>query len=138
MAKASFSAYLLGRNLLKTGKKCTFRPKKARPILVVLFVPFLFPFFPQNDKNMLSLPCQKNQKSRQKTRPPPQKYTEIPYTQRKGTKLPNINILSLSCRTGSLTIESTGLFSPRAFLKLCCQTSSEGCFHLLGSGSTEE
>ena len=37
-------------------------------------------------------------------------YTEIPYqsTQREGTKLPNIHILSLSCRTGSPTTGSTG------------------------------
>ena len=37
-------------------------------------------------------------------------YSGIPYqsTQREGTKLPNIHILSLSCRTGSETIGSTG------------------------------
>ena len=32
MAKASFSAYVLVTILLKLGKRCTFRPKKARPI----------------------------------------------------------------------------------------------------------
>ena len=43
----------------------------------------------------------------------PQIYTEIPYysTQREGTKLPNIHILSLSCRTGSPTTGSTGCLS---------------------------
>ena len=48
MAKASFSAYVLGKNVLKTGGKVHFSTKKARPILVVLFVPSLFPFWPQN------------------------------------------------------------------------------------------
>ena len=38
-----------------------------------------------------------------------QMYTEIPYssTQTEGKSLPNIHILSLSCRTGSPTIGST-------------------------------
>ena len=50
MAKASFSAYVLVKNLLKTRGKETFRPKKARPILVFLFVSSLFPFLPQMAK----------------------------------------------------------------------------------------
>ena len=41
MAKASFSAYLSGFRF-RLGRKCTFRPKRARPILVALFS-FLFP-----------------------------------------------------------------------------------------------
>ena len=49
MAKASFSAYVFGKNVLRTGEMCTLRPtKKTRPSLVVLFVPSLFPFSPQN------------------------------------------------------------------------------------------
>ena len=43
MAKASFSAYLLGKSLPKTGEKVHFLTKKTRPILVVLFVPSLLP-----------------------------------------------------------------------------------------------
>ena len=42
VAKTSFSAYVLGKNVLKTGGKVHFQ--KARPILVVLLVPSLFPF----------------------------------------------------------------------------------------------
>ena len=48
MAKASFSAYVLLKKILKTAEKVHFLAKKARPILVVLFVPSLFPFLPQN------------------------------------------------------------------------------------------
>ena len=47
MAKASFSAYVLIKNLLKTGEKMHFSTKKTRPILVFLFVSSLFPFLPQ-------------------------------------------------------------------------------------------
>ena len=46
MAKASFSAYVLVKVLLETEEKCTFRPKKARPISVFLFASSLFPFLP--------------------------------------------------------------------------------------------
>ena len=48
MAKASFSAYVLVKLWLKIGEKVHFSAKKARPILVFLFVSSLFPFLPQN------------------------------------------------------------------------------------------
>ena len=65
-AKASFSAYLSGKHLLKTGEKCTLRPKKGPPILIVLFVPS---FCLKVAKRCCS--CLSNrQEGRQKTRPP--------------------------------------------------------------------
>ena len=45
MAKASFSACLLGNFLLKIGENCMFfDQEKTRPILIVLFVPSLSTF----------------------------------------------------------------------------------------------
>ena len=64
------------KNCLKLGKKCTFRPKKARPILVFLFVSSLFPFLPQMAKMCCSC-LAKSQKRRQKTRPPPYIFIDL-------------------------------------------------------------
>ena len=47
MAKASFSAYVLGKNLLKTGENVYFWAKKSTTNFGRPFVPSLFPFLPQ-------------------------------------------------------------------------------------------
>ena len=72
--KASFSAYLLGKILLKIWENVHFSTKqKARPILVVLFVPSLFLFSLKMAKTCCFRPS-KRQTSTQKTRPPPYLY----------------------------------------------------------------
>ena len=45
MAKASFSAYVLVKNLLKTGEKVHFSTKKSTTNFGLPFCFFLFPFF---------------------------------------------------------------------------------------------
>ena len=45
MAKASFSAYVLGKNLLKTGEKVYFSTKKSATNFGRPFCSFPFPFF---------------------------------------------------------------------------------------------
>ena len=45
MAKASFSAYLLGKNLLETGEKVHFSTKKSTTNFGRPFCSFPFPFF---------------------------------------------------------------------------------------------
>ena len=76
MAKASFSAYVLVKILLKTGEKVHFSTKKARPILVFLF--FLpFSLFCLKIAKMCCFRHSKSQNRRQKTRPPPYIYIYI-------------------------------------------------------------
>ena len=62
MAKASFSAYVLGKNVLKTGGKVDFSTKKARPILVGFFVPSLSPFCIKMAKICCFLPFKSQKK----------------------------------------------------------------------------
>ena len=70
-----FRAYVFRHKIgLKLGKKYTFRPKKARPILVVLFCSFPFPFFASKWLKYAVFAFKKAKKSRQKTRPPPYIY----------------------------------------------------------------
>ena len=76
MAKASFSAYLLGTFLLKTGEKVHFLTKEALPILVVLFVPSLFLFCLQMAKTC-SFCLSTGLEGRQKTPTPPYAYIYI-------------------------------------------------------------
>ena len=72
MAKASFSAYVLVKILLKTGEKVHFSTKKST---TNFGLPFLFIPFSLFCLEMAKICCfylAKSQKSRQKTRPPPQ------------------------------------------------------------------
>ena len=81
---------------LNCGKQCIFRPREARPILVVL-VSFLFPFF-----GLKMAKTQKRQKGRQKTRPPPKCYY-IPFFSK---------ILHLSIRAPLVHVIVTAKFGP--------------------------
>ena len=73
-----FSAYLLGKTLLKTGEKVHFSTKKKHGHFwsSFLFLPFSLCFL-----KMAKLCCfclSKRQKGRQKTRPPPNIYIYMP------------------------------------------------------------
>ena len=71
MAKALFSAYLLGKHFeLNWKKRCIFGQRGALPILVVLF-PSLFPCFCLGVAKKCCLCLSETQNRRQKTRPLP-------------------------------------------------------------------
>ena len=62
---------------IKLGEKCTFRPKKARPILVVLLVPSLLSLSCLKMAKICCFYLSKAKKGGQKTRPPPYIYIYI-------------------------------------------------------------
>ena len=73
MANASFSAYVLVKNLRKTGEKCTFLTKKSTTNFGLPFCFFPFPVFCLKMAKICCFCLAKSQKRRQKTRPPPEK-----------------------------------------------------------------
>ena len=70
-AKASFSAYLLGNILLKTGRKVHFSEKKKHDQFCSSFLFLPFSLFCLEMAKICCFCFSKRQKSRQKTRPPP-------------------------------------------------------------------
>ena len=72
-AKASFSAYVLVKMLLKTGEKVHFSTKESTTNFGLPFCFFPFPFFASKwlKYAVLKKSLAESQKRRQKTRPPP-------------------------------------------------------------------
>ena len=71
LAKASFSAYVLVKHVLKTGEKVHFSTKKSTTNFGLRFCFFPFLFFCLKMAKICCFRIAKSKKSRQKTGPPP-------------------------------------------------------------------
>ena len=77
MAEASFSAYLSGINLLKTGENLHFSKKKTHTHTTSSFLSLPFSLVCLKMAKLCCFCLSRGQKSRQKTRPPPYIYIYI-------------------------------------------------------------